>query len=320
MPIQLDFSHWTGGPAAAGTTGLRTRRACQRPLDLPPNPNPMERGGPLLHLRQIHDRPENGPRERERVVRSQQRVFDELLAAEPGTVFVEGLSGAVSPPEFSGDFRLEVQIVFRGYAPGQKLSLMQRRLLVAHGADFVYAHLYADVELRGTVLKTDHEPLEQYVASNLARTRLHGFNDEDRALLFTGREQRAVSLIAEWREKHPDELAALVFGAEHDFTPYEEALKSRLQVVDARWPADAHYTSEDFLDDLIASNPDHVAARLERGRLSDIEYVVHRGLHKEQPLHVQAQILAQLAQLMSQLVAPAEPPVQEITFSKFSSG
>jgi hypothetical protein len=58
--------------------------------------------------------------------------------------------------------------------------------------------------------------------------RLHGFNDEDRALIFTGREQRAASLIAEWREKHPDELAALVFGAEHDFTPYEEGLKSRL--------------------------------------------------------------------------------------------
>jgi hypothetical protein len=218
----------TSRPAGLGNrASVEVKRpppqAAVRPLTIPRGAE-RAAGGELLFLGQVHDVPGRlTPEQRELVAASQQKVLDELLKAKPRVVFAEGFSGTLQ----SGPKRMALEGIIRkffresAYVPGAPLIPEIRKLLVNEGAAYIYSILTPGVELRGASSPAVIE-----------KDRSH--EEDDHRFIYIDRESDTAAVVSEWREQHPDELAALVYGAGHRFTSGQ--VGSRIRKIDTLPP------------------------------------------------------------------------------------
>lgn len=187
--------------------------------------------GRLIYIKQMHARPEHGPSKKAQVTRSQQAVLDALLETRPVTVFAEGdLEGSRPSPEV----RDQARTIFAGYKPGQRLSKAQQAAFEVLPGYLFYFYLTDGVQLIPPIRDDECAILDAYAEKNSSRIIAEGaITGEDYFHMFLLRELAAIKTIAEWRQKNPGKVSALVFGAAHDFEAREKMLGGNVCVIDA---------------------------------------------------------------------------------------
>lgn len=170
--------------------------------------------GRVVNIRQLHDRPEFGPEQKQLVAEYQMEILRFLDHGKFEHVFVESLFEDLRPREKAGNGMVNVaKFVFDGGVPANP-NTVQKDMLVEVGASQIYAFLNDRVTLHKT-----YTPEESAKIDGMVKALGYG-NPESLKLMTARREELAVGEVERFLKESPGSIAALVFGAAHSFKPY----------------------------------------------------------------------------------------------------